>query len=767
MSYTSKFTRISPKKQYRHIGEDRQRFDASDIVTGKAMFLNDFKMDDLLYAKALRSPHAHARIVKIDISKAEAFPGVHRVLYYGNIPEACKGWGLSTPPAVPILRDKAAYVGDAVALVAAETEQIAEEACDLIEIEYEVLPAVFSTVEAVKPDAPRVHDAFESNILPNVPFMTEHMMDHLVRGDVEKAFAECDHVVEGEGEYNSLGSPMAMEAPGVIMKLEQGRLKAWATTQVAMLYGPSTGVRMQGFPVDTTAFNIGGGFGNKASMQTTTMYTALLAMSTHRPVKMNLTKTEQLLVHDERIGMYMKGKVGIKDGLIHAVKGICYLDCGAYNDCGQWQMGVGLGETQVALGKCQNWDIEGKLVMTNHVQTGAVRGFGGQEIKAVLMPLVMRAVTDMGVDPVEFCARNFAQQGDGWYWRSDYKWYNCREQDYAPVMYKAAEAFGWKDKYKGWLKPTRVEGNKAVGVGVSVHGNADVGEDTAEAYVRFEASGLVYLHAGIAETGAGQRSNIRKYVAEVFDIPVEKVILAPLNSEANPFDAGPIGSRCTITLGTAVTRAAEDCRRQILDAAAKAFFCSPEDLFFKEGFVFYKSRPTQPHHIFEFSHFGSSYTGTGRWTSDYSKSNFNIYFSEVEVDLDTGATKLLKVLVGTDVGQVIDPLTLEMQIHGGFGAAAADSGLFEGNVLDTTTGHIMTGNMIDYKWRTFDDFPDIEAIVEETQPEISRFKATGFGEISGAPGPASMMMAISNAIGVDYCEYPASREGILKALGKL
>ncbi|MCC8128021.1 MAG: xanthine dehydrogenase family protein molybdopterin-binding subunit [Clostridiales bacterium] len=753
--------------EYRHIGKNAQRVDAVDIVTGGATFVNDYKMKDLLYAKALRSSHAHARIKKIDISKAEALEGVRAVLYYGNIPKECEGWGLSTPPAVPVLGREASYVGDAVALVAAETEQIAEMACDLIEIEYEVLPAVFSTVDAVKPDAPVVHEEFESNILPNVPFIGEDMMDHLVRGDVEKAFAECDIIVEGENEYNSLGCPMAMEPPCVIMTYEETRMKAWASTQVAKMFGNSCTSRMRGMPVDTTVFNVGGGFGNKASMQCTTMYSALLAVATRQPVKMNMTKTEQLLVHDQRIGMYLKCRLGLKDGIVHAVQGTCYLDCGSYNDCGQWQMGVGLGECQVAFGKCQNWDIEGKLVMTNHVQTGAVRGFGGQEIKATLMPLAMQAVEKAGIDPVEFCMKNFAQTGDGWYWR-ERKWYDCREQDYVPAMEAAAEKFRWKDRWKGWNQPTSVNGSKATGVGVSVHGNADVGEDASEAYVRFEPiTGNVYLHAGLAEQGNGERSNLRKFAAEVLDMPLEKVYVTPLNSESNPMDAGPIGSRCTLTLGTAVTRAAEDALEQILKLAADTLHASPHDLRFHDGMVYYKNRPQEPHHPMEFIPFGSSITGFGRYLSNYSKSNFNIYFCEVEVDRETGETKLLDVLVGTDVGQIIDPRALNMQVHGGFGAAAADTGLMDENVLDRPSGHVMTGNMIDYKWRTFNDFPPIDSVILESLPEISRFKATGFGEISGAPGPAAMMMAISNAIGVDYCEYPASREGILKALGKL
>jgi xanthine dehydrogenase molybdenum-binding subunit len=752
---------------YRHIGRNADRIDAKDVVTGKAVFFDDFKMKDVLYGKALRSPYPHARIAKIDISKAEALPGVRAVVYYGNMPEICKGWGLSTPSIVPVLRDCASYVGDAVALVAADSLQIAEAALDLIEIEYERLPAVFRTLDAVKPGAPVVQDVFESNILPAVPFIGEDMLMHLKRGDPDKAFEECDVVVEGENEYAALGSPMAMEPPGVTAFYNEGRMMTWATTQCPDLFKVSLTGRTQFMPGDTTVFNVGGGFGNKASIHTTAGYAAVLAMAAGRPVKIYLSKTEQLLVHDERIGMYMKGRIGIKDGVVHAVKGHCYLDCGAYNDCGQWQMGVGMGETQVAFAKCGNWDFEGKLVMTNHVQTGAVRGFGGQEIKATLMPLIMEGVRKLGIDPVEFCINNFAQTGDGWFWRNQ-KWYDCREQDYAPVMRSAAEKFGWKEKWKGWNTPTGTEGRKAIGVGVSVHGNADVGEDNAEAYVRLDPlSTFAYLHSAVPETGSGEHSNIRKYVAEVLDMPLEKVIVVPISTEVSPYDAGPIGSRCTLTTGTAITLAAEDARRQLLQQAAPILHTSPDDLSTRDGYVFYKNRPDAHYPWIAFMPFGTTITGFGRYYADYAKSNFNIYFAEVEVDLETGFAKLRKVTVGTDVGQIIDPLALEMQIHGGFGAAAADSGLLDENVLDPSTGHILTGNMIDYKWRTTDDFPLIDYVIEESLPEISRFKAVGFGEISGAPGPAAIMMAISIAFGKDYCHYPATPQSILKALGKL
>lgn len=761
------------KIDYRYIGKNVERMEAKEIVTGKTIYLDDFKMKDMLYVKSLKCPYPSAKITKIDISKAEAYPGVTAVLYYGNIPEKCKNWGLNAPPLVPVLHDYGCYVGDTVALVSAESPEIAERAVDLIEIEYEQLTPVYEIKEAIKPDAPKVHaEAFpKGNIVwPVVPVVGEDMLMHLKRGDVDKAFEECDFVDESEADYNSLGSPAPMEPPIVIWQYDErhDRMKAWATTQTPHGYRLNAMAIQDGMPNDTTVFNVGGGFGNKAPMSTLTQFAALMAVvNPGKPCKYCMTKSEQLTAFDVRIGMYMKFKVGIKDGLVHAVKGDVYLNCGAYNTCGQWQMGVGLGEAQIALGKCQNWDLDGKMVFTNHVQTGPVRGFGGQEIKCAMMPVVMRLVQKAGLDPVDFIAKNFAQTGDGWYWR-DQVWYECREQDYAPVTYATAEKFGWKDKWKGWMKPTKVIGNKAYGVGVSCHGNADVGEDDCVAYVRLDPfQGCAYIHTAVAEQGCGQRSNLRKMVAEVMNMEIEKVYVVEENTENCGYGQGPAGSRGTITTVTAVTRAVEDARRQLFEEAAKTLHASPEDIETEDGMIYYKNRPEQRWPWGQVVPFGFQAHGVGKYYHDYSKSNYCVYFAEVEVDLETGETKLVDVVVGSDVGQVIDPATLEMQFHGGFGAAAADTGLMEENVLDKTHGRLMTGNLIDYKWRPFNQYPPMDIVIEESLPEVSRWKAVGLGEISGAPGPAAMMMAISNAIGVDYCEYPAKRESILKALGKL
>ncbi len=754
------------KVEYRNIGKNLVRADAKDIVTGHATFFDDFKLKDVLYACRLGCPYPHAKITYLDTSKAEALPGVRAVLTYKNIPESMKHLRLGLPPIIPVMDQTLNFVGQAVAVVAAETKDVGEAALELIEVEYEKLEPVFWSHDSIKPDAPQLYDNVPGNLFPELEISGEEMMTSLHRGDVEKAFEECDFIEDGVCTYDKFGSPLAIEPPGVTAYVHDGRIQYYGTIQAPHTMQMFFQIKTQ-MPVDVKSFNVGGSFGNKSCMETTTSYLTILSEMTHRPVKMYMSKAEQLLVHDMRIGIHMQVKVGLKGGILHAVSGTINLDSGAINGVGQIQLGVGLGEMQVAFGKCQNWEVKGNVVVTNHVLASSVRGFGGQEVKSTLMPIVMRAVEKAGLDPLEFCMKNFAQTGDGWFWR-DGNWWVAKDQDYSHVMKTSADKFGWKNKWKGWYVPTREYGNKAVGVGVSVHGNADVGEDQAEAYIRLEASGDVYLHNSITEIGMGQASNLRKYIADVLDIDAKKVIVKGGDTSIAPYDFGPAGSCSTLTTGEAVTRAAEDAREKLLNSAAETVFhCDPEKLTTKDGMVYMIDMPEkQVPWAFCMGNFGLTITGYGKWTANYSKSNFCIYFCEIEVDKDTGICKLLDVLVGTDVGQVIDPATLEMQAQGGFGAAAADTGLLDESVLDEYTGHIMTSNLIDYKWRPFNEFPPFEFIVEEDHPEGSRFKAVGFGEISGAPGPAAMMMAISNAIGKEFCTYPAHPKAVLKALGK-
>lgn len=758
------------KKEYRYVGKNTPRKDARGIVTGSAEFIDDHKFNNMLHACSLKSPHAHARILSIDTSDAEKLPGVHAVITHKNIPEHCRDWKIGMPGFRGILDETVAFVGDGVALVAAETKEIAETACELIKVEYEVLPALLTMEEALDPSSVKIYPQLKphNEIPKDIEFAGEQFMCDLYRGDVEKAFEESVYIVEDEAEYNSLPSPMAAEPPGVVVNCdENNHFEVWATSQGGYYLRMMCGFRMPNVDMDVYTLNTGGSFGNKQSLQSTVSYAMLLANVTHRPVKLFLTKAEQLLVHDLRLGNKIKVKVGLdKDGFVNAVKGQWLVDSGAWSDVHHVQLGVGLGEMQLALCKCKNWDMTSHVVVTNHDPTGCVRGFGGQELKAALLPTVNKLAEKANINPLDFYSKNFCSSGDEYVWRDRHLW-TAFETEYELAMRTAAKKFNWDEKWKGWNVPTRVEGNKVYGVGLAVHGNADVGEDNSEAYVRLDGTGHAVLHCAITESGMGQRNNSAKMVAEVLNIPFENVKITPGNTAVNPWEFGLAGSRGTLTTATACVRAAEDARRQLLELMSDVLKFPAEELDTKDGMVFVKDNPEiNCPWIAAMQPFGTDITGHGQWTAAYSHPNFCSLFVEVEVDLETGVVKLVDLTGGTDVGQIIDPKTLEMQFQGGFGSAGTDTAINEEHIIDDNTGRIVTHNMIDYKWRTFNDFPPFEQVILEGQPDISKFRAVGFGEIAGSPGPSAIMMAISNAIGKHFCQYPATPDTVLKALGK-
>ncbi|MEM2394493.1 MAG: molybdopterin cofactor-binding domain-containing protein, partial [Candidatus Bathyarchaeia archaeon] len=398
--------------------------------------------------------------------------------------------------------------------------------------------------------------------------------------------------------------------------------------------------------------------------------------------------------------------------------------------------------------------------------SGWIRGFGGQELKSALLPMLYVAMAKLNIDPVEFFKKNVVKAGDGYYWR-DGEWWISRVVDFTKAIDKGAEVFGWKDKWKGWLKPTAVNGSKRVGVGVGVHGNADVGEDVTEAYVRLDPEQTATLFVAVPEQGGGQRSNLCKMVAEVLQIPLERVFISPPDSNVNPYEFGLVGSRGTYAVGSAVINAAEDAKKKLFELAAPKLGVTPDKLETCDGVIYVKDDSSKQ--ITWRKAMGAMRTimGFGRFEPDFSLCNFMISFVEVEVDTETGKAELRRIVNATDVGQIIDPLCLENQLNGCLGSAGVDTALFEETVLDPIDGRVLTTDLIDYKWRVFSDLPPINNVVLETPFPSHRFGAVGVGEIATSPGPPAVLMAISNAIGTWLHSYPATPDKVLKALGKL
>lgn len=752
----------SVNKEYRFIGKETPRHDGGEIVRGRAKYIDDFKLPGMLHGKVLRSPYPHALIKEIDTSRARALDGVLAVLTYKDVP----GWRGGLPPHLGVLDKTLRFTGDAVALVAAETAEIAELALDCIDVEYEPLEAVYDAEEAIKPGAPQLYAEFPGNTFPLAcPWMGANSLQEVHMGNVEQGFAESNIVVEGSCKYDNIPNPLPLEPPGVIANWEGPKdLTVWSSTQSPYFLKMILHYGMGRINVRSIGLQCGGSFGTKVAPWQLAFYAAALAKASGRPVKLFYTKAEHFAAYTLRLGSSFTGKIGIKkDGKVMAVAGEWLINSGYCSDAAQGMVAVGCGEVQLLI-RCENWNVKPKLVCTNRNASKMVRGYGGQELEAAFLPVLSMALEKAGLDPFEFYKKNYVRPGDDYIWRDGNRW-ECRGIDYTKAMDKGAEVFGWEEKWKGWLKPSSVNGYRRTGVGVGVHGNADVGEDVSEAYVRLDPDGSAVVYSCMAEHGTGQCSSLCKMVAEVLKLPLTSVSLAPPDSLINPYEFGPVGSRGTYAIGSAVIKAAQDARGKLLAKASALLQCEVEELDTEDGFIF--RRGDQENKLpWKATGFDQTYLGYGRFEPDFSVPNFVMLFVEVEVDMETGKIDLKRVVGATDVGQIIDPQSLKNQMHGCLGAAGLDSAIFEELVLDKKLGRILNPNMLDYKWRTFLEMPPFDSIILETPIQTHLFQSVGFGEIVTSPAPAAVLMAVSNAVGKRLTEYPLTPDKILEASGK-
>ena len=385
-------------EKYRHIGKETPRKDARDIVTGRAKFIDDIKLPGMLYGKILRSPHAHARITRMDCSRARRLPGVRAVLTHEDIPP----WEWGIPKHMRVLDGKVRYVGDAVAMVAADSTDIAEAALELIEVDYEPLPAVYDVEAATEYADPPIYEQYPKNTYPAGPPVYEpKLLNGLHMGDVDEGFAQADVVAEGTCGYEIFPNPLPPEPPGVIAH--------WETEDQLTIHTPSQSIgfnRFIGIPfigmADMRAISThcGGSYGTKNANMTPVGYAALLARATGRPVKIYFTKEEHFHAYSHRLGSRIHARVGMKrDGTLTAVSGQWLVNTGSGSESGPFQIAVGCGELQLVL-RCKNWDLNPRLVCTNRPPSGIVRGYGGQELESSILPVVSLAMEKAGLDPL-------------------------------------------------------------------------------------------------------------------------------------------------------------------------------------------------------------------------------------------------------------------------------------------------------------------------------------------------------------------------------
>lgn len=758
------------KEQFRHIGRETHRILGSDIVTGKAMYVADNKVPGMKYGKILRSPYPFARIVSVDKSEALAMDGVACVVTWQDI----AGEGISvnngfTPPRHPnILDEYVRYVGDAVALVVADTEDLAMEAMDKIKVEYEQLEPVYTIDEAMKPGAPQLYKEFPGNIAPYKQNL------HFEAGDSGKGFEEADVIVEMDSELTSGQNPLPLEPPTTIAWWDKG-VVTFIASAAAPAYCHQNVASSLNLPYENVRLivgAVGGSFGSKLYSGNVhcLVFTALMARFANCPVLYAYSKEEHFTAHQTR--MVTKGHVKFgmkKDGLATAVEMTQIADAGATASTQEFMLAVGTNSLPI-LCKTNNKKFDAKVVVTNHVPSGSFRGYGYLESSNLLTAAIFEACRRVDVDPMVYLEKNALALGEEFHNACSpmHPWQHNNSSDWQNLVRETAKACHWSERWKGWGVPTWVspDGKKRRGIGVSAAGHADTGGKTSNATVTITGLGAVYISTCMAEFGSGIRDIMQKIVAEELDMPIESVKMAPADTGATPADFGSTGSRSTYCGGICALKAAQDVKRQLFEIVEQRHGIPKDDLALRNGKIYQISNPEKVLPLFPMV-IGKvdSITGVGHHNGVEDSTIMHLQVIEVEVDTELGTIKLINHFGGSDAGVIVNPLPLRNQVQSFY--AGTDLALMEETVWDQNDYRVLNPSNLDYKTRTFNEVTQHDHIVLETNKGKDTrypFGANGVGEPLLAPGGPAIRMAVYNACGVWINEFPFTPARVLAAL---
>ncbi len=765
------------------VGQGVVRKDAIEKVTGQARYISDIQLPGMLHAKFLRSPHAHARIVAIDTSRAAALPGVKCILTHQDVPQ------IHPLRRLELLLDQTVHhPGEEVAAVAALTPEIAEEALGLIEVQYQVLPAVVDFKRAAEPGADLAYEDYGSNVYHGSPVVKIPRLDkdgwlHLQVGNVEKGFAEADFTLEGTFEtpiqYNCSPMPRA-----VVCEWQGDKLTCWADTQLPLylwrdlagsLNLPQANVRL----ISNYAV---GGYGGK-SPEKTAVLAALLSRKTGRPVKVVFSRSEDFIGTHHRISYLNFNKLGVKkDGSITAVYSRIDANWGSDSSSPFICQATALLDACTMLYQWQNSLAEGRGILTNILGHGSMNGFGDPEAIYSLERLIDEAAEKLDLDPVEFRYRNVLRGGG--------KALEYREVLNGPINWgvvgsdmdsfpelirRCAEAAGWKEKWKGWRVPQSVDGAKRRGIGVAI-GFHHTSFWQSSAIVKMNQDGTANVLSGAVEIGQGYATALAQVVAEVLGIRYEDVNPLLADTAATPASIGNVASTGVSSPVRAAQLAAEDARRKLFDLAAPRLQTTPDKLEARERFIWVKGTDNRLP-IADVCLTGWQVTGTATnppyYTIKDPASGKVIHafagaatVAEVEVDTETGQVRLLAVTSAHDCGRAINPVIIENQID--LGLVMANGWVrSEEYVVDPQTGVILNPNLLDYKLSTFLDIPesrDMKRIVVEKPCAWGPFGAKGMSETSMCALAPAMVNAVYNATGVRIYAGFLSPANVLSAL---
>ncbi len=751
-------------EEYSVIGKRVSKYDSLEKVTGRAEYLIDLKLPGMLHGKILRSRYPHAKILKIDTSKAENLPGVVAVITAQDSPNIKFGFMKDN---LPLKGSKVLSYRDEVAAVAAINEEIATKALDLIEVEYEKLPPVFDLFEAMKGSAPKLHDEADLNIA-KIPFTFK-------AGDPEKIFSERNILVFEDTFKVHFMTHTALGTMGTLAYYDpSGRLTVYLNTQAPFMFQReiSEALGIAGENVRVVQPYIGGAFGRGMDIYPVDIITCLLSMKTGRPVKILFSREEDLNYSPTRQPAVIKIKTGVSktDGKLLARKVEVYLDTGAYVSWGAFDARVMMATTSGQY-RVDNVQFDAFVVYTNNPYSGTMRGAGNPQINFAIESQMDIIAEKLGIDPIELRLRNANQSGD--ITPQGMRITTCPMEQ---TLRDAAREIGWKGVHR--------EG-KHRGIGFStlfhVAGGARVYKsDGCGATIKVDDFGKVSVGVGTTEIGTGSDTSIIQIVAEELGVPLSKIELINKDTALKPWDVGTHASRATFTGGNAALLAAKDAKKQILKIASKEFLSDPSDLDIRQGEIFSRSDPNKRveySKLLRRAHFkqggtmimSSAFYDPQTEMSDEQSfvGNISMTYSFgtqavlVEVDEETGKIDVLKVVAVHDGGRILNPNGAEGQIQGGV-AMSLGYALCEQLILDE--GMVMNPSFADYKLVTSLEIPEIKVLFVGEPDLAGPFGAKGLGEHGCIPTAAALANAVHDAVGVRIFDLPITPERVVSAL---
>ncbi|MGD9033898.1 MAG: xanthine dehydrogenase family protein molybdopterin-binding subunit [Desulfobacteraceae bacterium] len=752
-------------KSYSVIGKRQPMIDGIAKASGDAKYTADLELPGMLMGKMLRSPYPHARVLNVDAGKAMALRGVKSVVTGTHIPGKKYGFFRSRRDETGIT-SIARYIGDPVAAVAAVDEETALEALDLIRVDYEELPAVFDPEEAMKEGAPLIHDEYEKNIVAYRGFDF---------GDVEKGFKESDHVREDRFYSQGISHGNTEPRASLAQYDTSGKLTIWSSTQSPSYVRRdlSLVLNIPESKIHVIKPHVGCGFGGKVDTCSHQVATSLLAMHTGRPVKICLTREEEISFTRLRVPMVVHVKTGVKkDGSILAQYVKCIADGGAYASTSVLLM-YNSGLTCLIPYRIPNFKYDGYMSYTNKAVTGAMRGHGANQPRFAIESQLDMIAEDLNLDPAELRLKNATQAGD---------------TSISGLIFNSCElskAIKESTKHAGWRKKRDQKGAKR-GMGLACGGfvsGARIGGLTASgSFVQVNDDGGVTVLTGSSDLGQGSRTVVAMVAAEELGLSPSDITVLSGDTEVTPTDPGTFSSRVTFYAGNATMIAARDVKSQLAQVAAEIMEANAEDIVFQDKKVFVKGSP-EPFIPFEELATrarglgpGSLIIGKGSWAPTNTQFpdrktrygnvsgaySFACQVAEVEVDPETGQVRVLKITIGDDCGQVINLSAAEGQAEGS-AAMGLGHALLE-NIIFGDNGQIMNPSFLEYRTPTAKDVSDVVTLEVGTPDPVGPYGAKEIGEgllISTVP---AITNAIYDAVGVRITELPVTPEKILEEL---